>query len=133
IAMHSTRTPVALSLTRQKLPELENSSKDALKGGYIIGKEENELEYILMASGSEVHLALEAKKTLEKEGHGTRVVSMPSMELFEAQCKEYRNKILPPDVTKRLAIEAGATQSWYKYVGLDGLVMGIDEFGASAP
>ncbi len=70
---------------------------------------------------------------MEKEGHGTRVVSMPSMELFEAQCKEYQNKVLPPEVRKRLAIEAGATQSWYKYVGLDGIVMGIDEFGASAP
>lgn len=130
-AMHSEEKPVSLILTRQSVPELEGSSKDALKGGYILKKETAKLELILMASGSEVHLALEAAEAIEMESFGVRVVSMPSQELFEAQSDDYKEEVLPKEITKRVAVEAGATMSWYRYVGLDGMALGIDTFGAS--
>lgn len=130
VAMHSTSTPTALILSRQTLPELAGSSKDAKRGGYILKEEKEHLDMILLASGSEVSLAIEAANVLEEEGVGVRVVSMPSMELFEAQCASYREKVLPKQ-TKRLAIEAAATMPWYRYVGTEGRVIGIDAFGAS--
>lgn len=130
-AMHSKDKPVSLILTRQTVPELDGSSKDALKGGYILKKEEAKLELILIASGSEVQLALDTAKAIETESFGVRVVSMPSQELFELQSKDYKEAVLPKDVRHRVAMEAGATMSWYRYVGLDGMVLGIDTFGAS--
>lgn len=130
-AMHSKDRPTALILTRQTVPELEGSSKEALKGGYILREEKEALKLILIASGSEVHLAVEAAEALEKEDYGIRVVSMPSQELFNAQSESYREKILPEEIRARVSIEAGATMSWYRYIGLDGLAIGIDSFGAS--
>lgn len=129
IAMYSKNTPVALILSRQDLPNLEHSSREATKGGYIVQQEKGKLEKIILASGSEVALAVEAAKGEE----GVRVVSMPSMELFEAQPKSYRDEILPPDCTKRLSVEAASTFGWQKYTGCSGKNLGIDEFGASGP
>ncbi|MDY6045032.1 MAG: transketolase [Peptoniphilus sp.] len=131
VAMHSDDAPVSLVLTRQSVPELDGSSKDALKGGYILKREEGELKLILIASGSEVQLALAAAREIEKDGFGVRVVSMPSQELFDKQPADYREEVLPSNVRARVSVEAGATMSWYKYVGLDGLAIGIDSFGAS--
>jgi len=101
-----------------------------LKGAYIAVKETAELETILLASGSEVQWAVEAAKTL---GAGTRVVSVPCMERFDRQSAEYQAEVLPATCTKRIAIEAGVTALWWKYVGLAGKVIGIDRFGMSAP
>lgn len=134
VAMHSKSTPVALALSRQKLPELEGSSKAATKGAYILAKEsKEEIDLILLASGSEVSLALEVQKDLEAEGLSVRLVSMPSMELFEAQSQAYKEEILPSKIEKRVSIEAAATMPWYRYVGTRGMAIGIDEFGASGP
>ncbi|MCD1146789.1 transketolase [Peptoniphilus sp. KCTC 25270] len=134
VSMQSKSTPVALALSRQKLSELENTSKEAVRGGYIVGKECKEsIDCILMASGSEVSIAMELKEEWEKEGKSIRVVSMPSMELFEAQSKAYREMVLPCDVRKRISMEAGSTLSWNRYIGLDGIAIGIDEFGACGP
>jgi transketolase len=101
-----------------------------LKGGYIAVKETAPLERIVIATGSELSLAVAAAKTL---GAGTRVVSMPSTERFDRQSPEYRESVLPNDCRKRVAVEAGVTVLWHKYVGLDGKVVGIDRFGISAP
>lgn len=130
VAMTEKSTPTALVLSRQNLPQLEGSSKDAVKGGYVIS-DADKVDVILIASGSEVALALDSKVELEKEGLGVRVVSMPSMELFELQTPEYRESVLPKDVRKRVAIEAGASISWGKYVGIDGTYVCIDTFGGS--
>ncbi|MBU5669890.1 transketolase [Peptoniphilus sp. MSJ-1] len=128
IAFNSKSTPVVLALSRQNLPQLENSSKDGLKrGAYIIKKEEGELEKIVIATGSEVSLAVEAAKDMK----GVRVVSMPSMELFDAQSSDYKEEILPKNITKRISIEALSSFGWHKYVGLSGLTISLDGFGAS--
>ena len=104
------------------------------KGAYIIADCAPHLpQLIIIATGSEVSLALEAYEKLSSEGVRVRVVSMPSCELFEEQPEAYRREVLPPEVKKRIAIEAGATLGWYKYVGEEGKVIGIDRFGASAP
>ncbi|TJX68944.1 transketolase [Soehngenia saccharolytica] len=132
-AIKSTETPVGLVLSRQTLPLLNGTGKDALKGGYILRKETKKLKLILMASGSEVNLIYKASELLEEKGIGTRVVSMPSFELFEMQEDDYKEKVLPSNVRARIAVEAGSSLSWYKYVGLDGRVISIDSFGASAP
>lgn len=133
-AITSGRTPTALVLSRQNLPILENSGKQALHGGYILEKESSEeLSVILMASGSEVQIAVAAKKQLAREGIAARVVSMPCMEVFEQQSKEYQEAVLPAAVRKRVAIEAGSSMSWGKYVGLEGAYVTMDRFGASAP
>lgn len=124
--------PTALALTRQKLPLLDESSKKALKGGYIL-KEDKNFDIILMATGSEVHLIYEASKILSGKGIGTRVVSIPSWEIFEKQSKEYKEMILPNNGIKRLAVEAGSSMGWHRYVGIDGEIISIDDFGASAP
>ena len=95
--------------------------------------DDDDFEAIIIATGSEVEIAMEAKKQLNNQGKKIRVVSMPSTELFEDQSESYRESVLPLSCENRVAIEAGATQSWYKYVGLKGKVIGIDRFGASAP
>ncbi|MCF0146774.1 MAG: transketolase [Clostridium sp.] len=131
LAMTSKGTPTALVLTRQNLPDIEGSNKDAMKGGYIIDDSNGEPEIILMASGSEVSLAIEAKKKLGNDK--IRVVSMPCMDIFKAQDSEYKEKVLPRSVTKRVAIEAGSSLSWGEFVGFDGKYITMDTFGASAP
>ena len=125
--------PVALVLTRQDLPLYENSGKDALKGGYVLSDCEGAPDAILMASGSEVEQCVGAQAILKAEGINARVVSMPSFELFDAQSAEYKESVLPSAVRARVAVEAAATFGWHKYVGLDGAVVGLDRFGASAP
>jgi len=133
-AMASKNTPTAIVLTRQNLPQLAGSGESALKGGYIIKEAVgNTPDMILIASGSEVSLAVEAAAELEKDGIATRVVSMPCMDIFEAQSKEYKEEILPRAIRKRVAIEALSGFGWDKYTGLDGRVISMDTFGASAP
>jgi len=136
VALAECRGPVALILSRQNLPVLERSSgsDDLARGAYIMaGPAEGEAEVIIIASGSEVSLALAARDILEERGIRTRVVSMPSWELFDSQTEEYRQRILPPEVTARLALEAGISQGWHRHVGDRGAVLAIDSFGASAP
>lgn len=134
-AMKSEATPTAIVLTRQNLPQLEGSSQDAFKGGYILeeASNKNNIDLILMASGSEVELAVNAKAELEKAGKSVRVVSVPCMSIFDAQDAAYKETVLPSSVRARVAIEAGATMPWFKYIGLDGEVVGMTSFGASAP
>lgn len=133
-AVTSKTTPTALVLSRQNLPLLEGSGKDALKGGYIISDSQKEIpDAILLASGSEVSLCLDAKEELAKEGKDVRVVSMPSMDLFEAQDEAYKNEVLPKECRKRVAVEALSDFGWGRYVGLDGACVTMKGFGASAP
>lgn len=133
-AITSEKTPTALALTRQNLPQLEGSSKEALKGGYILQDSEKEIpDAILMASGSEVSLAVEAKRHLAEEGIDVRVVSMPCMDVFEEQSAEYKEMVLPKAVRKRVAVEALIGFGWERYTGLDGVVLSMNSFGASAP
>lgn len=133
LAMTTKNTPVGLVLTRQNLPLLEGTGKDALKGGYVLKRETGELRLILMATGSETELAVRASNELEKDGIGTRVVSMPSWELFDQQSEEYRNEVLPTNVRARVAIEAATSMGWHKYTGIDGAIISLDTFGGSAP
>lgn len=133
-ALSNNSAPTALVLSRQNLAQLPGSSKEALKGGYIVDDSTKEVpDAILLASGSEVELAVNAKKELTKEGIDVRVVSMPCMELFEKQPKEYRESVLPLEVRRRVAIEAASDFGWGKYVGLDGKCITMKSFGASAP
>ncbi|WP_455105442.1 transketolase [Peptostreptococcus sp.] len=134
-AIGSEATPTAIVLTRQNLPQLEGSSKEAFKGGYILAEATNKdkIDLIIMASGSEVELALGAKEELEKEGKSVRVVSVPCMDIFETQSPEYIEEVLPSAVRTRLAVEAANPMPWYKYIGLDGDVVAMNSFGASAP
>lgn len=130
--------PVALILTRQDLPtqdrEIMGPAQDLAYGAYVLQKEEDsQPRVILMATGSEVPIALEALKKLNEKGFSARLVSMPSWELFDKQPQEYRDRVLPPGIQARVAIEAGRTQGWYRYVGEKGVVLGLDRFGASAP
>lgn len=126
--------PTGLVLTRQNLPQMEGSSKDALKGGYVIAESEKAVpDAIIIASGSEVSLAVNAKEELKKSCIDVRVVSMPSMELFDKQSAEYKESVLPNAVRKRVAVEALSDFGWYKYVGLDGKVIAMEGFGASGP
>ena len=137
VALERRDGPTALALTRQKLPVLfetiRNPAEKVTRGAYVLADSSGIPSALLIASGSEVHLALEARDLLAQKGIAVRVVSMPSWELFDAQPASYREAVLPPQVTARLAIEAGVTQGWAKYVGLAGDVMGLDRFGASAP
>ncbi len=132
-ALNSKNGPTALVLTRQKLPLYENSGKNALKGGYILkeAKNKEKPDVILMASGSEVELILNAAIELEKENISARVVSMPSFELFEAQSEQYKNLVLPKNIRARVAVEAASPFGWHKYVGIDGEVIAMEGFGAS--
>ena len=133
-AATSKETPTALVLTRQNLPQIPGSSKGALKGGYIIDDSSKAVpDAIIIASGSEVSLAVEAKAELAKKDIDVRVVSMPSMELFEEQSAEYKESVLPKEVRKRVAVEALSDFGWYRYVGLDGAVVSMKGFGASGP
>ncbi|MBI3329962.1 MAG: transketolase [Nitrospinae bacterium] len=138
VALQHTHGPVALVLTRQNLPILDRTHMGAAdgleQGAYILADaDDGAPDIILIASGSEVALALEARKQLAHQGIRARVVSMPSWELFERQSPAYRDAVLPPSVTRRLAIEAGSPQGWCEYVGLGGDVIGLKRFGASAP
>ena len=133
-AVTSKKTPTAIVLTRQNLPQLAGSSKEALKGGYVVADSSKEKpDAILIASGSEVSLSIEAKEMLAKEGVDVRVVSMPCMDIFEKQSDEYKEKVLPKTVRARVAVEALSEFGWGKYVGLDGKTVCLDRFGASAP
>ena len=125
--------PTGLALTRQTLPLLEGTGKEALKGGYIVKKEKDKLDMILIGTGSELQLAYEASKILEEKSIGVRVVSMPSWQLFEEQTEEYKETVLPKSIDKRVAVEAGSSLGWHKYVGIDGKIISMDNFGASGP
>ncbi|CAM3469362.1 transketolase [Erysipelothrix anatis] len=132
LALSSKTTPVGLVLSRQNLPQLEMSGENALKGGYIV-YEPKTVDAIAIATGSEVAITLEAAKKLSETGVGVRVVSMPSTELFEMQDEAYRESIIPSTIRSRVAVEAGTSLPWGKYVGLDGATVSLDTFGASAP
>ena len=137
VALESEQTPTSLVLTRQNLPTLDVDKQTVengvRKGAYIVFETEQQLEYLLLASGSEVNLTVEAAKELEQQGKGVRVISMPNWYAFEQQSSEYKESILPSDVTKRIAIEMASPLGWHKYVGIEGKVIGINSFGASAP
>ncbi|MBQ6233777.1 MAG: transketolase [Clostridia bacterium] len=126
--------PTALVLSRQGLPQYPGSGKAALKGGYILSDSEKATpDVILMASGSEVEQIVKAQALLKEKGIDARVVSMPCLELFDLQDAEYKESVLPAKIRARVAMEAACTMPWYKYVGMDGEVLGIDHYGASAP
>ena len=134
--LETTGTPSSLVLSRQSLPTLEiENYNDIEKGAYILKKENegSEIDLILIATGSEVGICLDASKKLEKDKINTRVVSMPCWELFEKQSDEYKNKVLPKNVINRISVEAGTTIGWSQYVGNNGVSIGIDHFGESAP
>ena len=137
VALESESTPTSLVLTRQNLPTLDVDQQDlekgVRKGAYVVHESEQEVEYLLLASGSEVSLAVEAAKDLEAQNKGVRVVSMPNWHAFDQQDEEYKEQILPKHITKRVAIEMASSLGWHKYVGTEGKVIAIDEFGASAP
>ena len=135
LAVTSTKTPTALVLTRQNLSQLPGSSKEALKGAYVVSeaKDPANMAGILIGTGSEVSLAIEAQEELGKSGIDVRVVSMPCMDLFEQQSAEYKESILPKAVRARVAVEALSSFGWGRYVGLDGATVCMESFGASAP
>ena len=134
LSQKTNNKPTSIVLTRQNLPILENSSFEKVaKGAYVVYETAKDFDTILIATGSEVALAIDVARELEKDGSKVRVVSMPSVELFEEQSKEYKEELLPLNVRRRVSLEMGNSALWYKYVGLDGLAIGIDKFGASAP
>ncbi len=135
LAITADKTPTALVLTRQNLPQLAGSSKEALKGAYVVSeaKDAANMDGILMASGSEVSLAVDAQAELAKEGLDVRVVSMPCLDLFEQQSDAYKASVLPKNVRARVSVEALSDFGWGKYVGLDGASICMEGFGASAP
>ncbi len=136
-AIANRQGPTALILSRQGLPTMDREqyapAEDLHKGGYILSPEQGDLQAILLASGSEVPLAMEAQAVLQKKGISVRVVSMPCWELFEQQDQSYRDQVLPPTCRSRIAVEAGSTFGWERYVGLEGKVIGMQGFGASGP
>lgn len=138
IALKNKKTPTCLVLTRQNLPVYDREklgwakAEEAQKGGYVLC-EDKDFEAIIIATGSEVELAIEAKLKLNEQGMKVRVVSMPSTNVFDNQPEDYQESVLPKNITRRVAVEAGATLGWYKYVGTHGKVIGLDRFGASAP
>jgi len=129
--------PTAMAFTRQNLPVLDRSTLSPAsgvhKGGYTLWESSNSPQVIIIATGSEVYISLEAAQKLESEGIAARVVSMPSWELFDDQPKEYRDQVLPPSLRARVSVEAGSTQGWERYIGLDGVAVGMTTYGASAP
>ena len=137
-ALKNKKGPTCLVLTRQNLPVYDRAglgwakSEEAQKGGYVLCEDED-FEAIIIATGSEVELAVEAKAKLNEQGVKVRIVSMPSTNIFDEQPQEYKDSVLPKNILKRVAVEAGVTLGWYKYVGLEGRVIGLDRFGASAP
>jgi len=136
-AIKSNKGPTVLALTRQSLPTLDRTvfgTAELLhRGAYVLKDVNGTPDALILASGSEVKLALEAAETLAQDGVAARVVSMPSWELFDDQTQEYKNSVLPENVKARVSIEAGATQGWHKYLGMNGIAIGLDHFGASAP
>lgn len=128
--------PVASILSRQKVPMIDrtkyNSADGAMKGGYIVADSDNP-QVILIGTGSELHLCIEAFEILKEQGINTRVVSMPCTELFDRQSKDYRDEVIPPSIKNRISVEAGVTSCWHKYVGDNGVSIGLDTFGESAP
>ncbi len=136
-AIANQQGPTALILTRQGLPTLDRTQFGAAEGlhqgGYVLSKEQGELQTIIIASGSEVSLALDAQQQLQQEGIGTRVVSLPCWELFEKQTQDYRDQVLPPTCEKRVAVEAASTFGWERYVGFKGKIIGMQSYGASGP
>ena len=137
VALESESTPTSLVLTRQNLPTLDVSEETVeegvRKGAYVVYESKESPEYLLLATGSEVSLAVEAAKDLDAQGKGVRVVSMPNWFAFEQQSEDYKESVIPSNITKRVAIEMASTLGWHKYVGTQGKVIGIDGFGASAP
>jgi transketolase len=134
VAIENRKRPTLLALTRQGLPNLAGSSIEGVeKGGYIVVDSEGTPDLILIGTGSEVSLCVEAAEKLTAEGQKVRVVSMPCWELFDEQDEAYRESVLPKAVTKRLAVEAGSSFGWCRYVGAGGDTVSIDRFGASAP
>ncbi|MCD7809044.1 MAG: transketolase [Erysipelotrichaceae bacterium] len=134
IAIETKDKPTILVLTRQGVENVTHATyEDVCHGAYIVSKEKERLDGILIATGSEVSLAIKAQQQLLKQGQDVRVVSMPSMESFDQQCDEYKESILPNNTRKRLSIEMGSSFGWQKYVGLDGKSLAIDKFGSSAP
>jgi transketolase len=137
LAMDRNHGPVALILTRQKVPTIDQntyaSARNVEKGAYILSEAAGTPDIILLATGSEVQLILGAQEELEKEGIKARVVSMPSWELFDKQEKEYRHSVLLPNIGKRLAVEAGSPMGWHKYVTGEGAIIGMNRFGGSGP
>jgi len=134
-ALKTNNQPVAMLFSRQKLPILPREKTDGKlsTGGYVLSDCDGRPEILLMASGAEVHQALDAQKTLADRGIAARVVNMPSWELFEKQPEDYKREVLPPEVNARVAIEAGIPMGWERYVGQQGVVIGMTGFGASAP
>ena len=134
-AIKTNNAPVALALSRQNLPVLpqEQTCGRLVQGGYVLSDCDGTPDIILMGSGAEIHLALGAQKTLSEKGIAARVVNMPSWELFEACDEQYRNEVLPPQITTRLAVEAGLSMGWERYVGTAGKIISMNGFGASAP
>ncbi|MCL1944813.1 MAG: transketolase [Firmicutes bacterium] len=124
-------SPYALILSRQDLPLIEGSSDEAVHGGYVISQSLSTPTALLLATGSEVQIAIQAQKILEQNGIYTSVISMPCQELFDLQADEYKSKVLPNNIRARIAIESASSMSWYKYVGLDGKIIGLDSFGLS--
>lgn len=134
LAVESKENPTALILTRQNVTTLATTNYEGVRhGGYVVGKEENNIDAIIIASGSEVNLAMEVKTALYQENIDVRVVSMPCMELFDKQSDAYKEKILPNAIRKRVSIEMASDFGWHKYVGIDGKTIAINTFGASAP
>ena len=128
------KEPSCIVVSRQTLPMLDGTGDKAFKGGYILSDSTKKTpDAILIATGSEVNLAVSAKKVLAEQGIDVRVVSMPCVEVFEKQCEKYKESVLPNAVRKRVAIEAGSPMCWYKYVGMDGKIIGMETFGESAP
>ncbi len=125
--------PTVLVLTRQNLPQYENSGKEALKGGYVLEDCDGAADVLLIATGSEVELCVKAKAALAEKGVNARVISMPCMEEFEKQSEEYKASVLPKDVKARVCVEAGSPYSWYKYAGDNGEIIAMSTFGASGP
>lgn len=137
VALESENTPTSLVLTRQNLTTMdlpkETVEEGVRKGAYVVFESDKEAEFLLLATGSEVNLAIEAAKDLEAQGKGVRVVSMPNWNAFDQQTAEYKESVMPSTITKRVAIEMASPLGWHKYVGTEGKVIGIDGFGASAP
>jgi transketolase len=135
--MENKAGPTALILTRLKLPVLDRTgmapASELFKGGYILWEPSMSPQIILIGTGSEVHTVLEAAKILQGKGVAARVISLPSWEIFSRQTPEYRDKVLPPATKVRLSVEAGTTIGWERYVGLEGMALGVTRFGASAP
>jgi len=137
LALEKGNGPTALILTRQALPVIDRNamspSSGVRKGGYTLWQSAEKPEIILIGTGSEVHIALEAARILKEKGIAARVVSLPSWEIFEAQSEEYRRSVIPPEIKARISVEAGSTLGWCRYIGDGGVAIGIDHFGASAP